>query len=467
MIPLPDYEGKTVAVVGLGRTGEAAAMALQQSGARLIAWDDNDANRAAFVAKLEGRVAMESPESWDWAHLDAMVLSPGIPLTHPAPHPAVFSARQHRVPIVSDIELLLQSQSEVSAIGITGTNGKSTTTSLIGHILQQAGRSCEVGGNIGRAALSMQPLEAGGVYVLEMSSYQLDLLQQSHFHIALLLNISEDHLDRHGGMEGYIAAKKHIFDRQSSADVAIVGIDDAYSEALCRELIAGGKQTVIPISTTQEVTFGIRAKDGVLHCKLGTHEAEVDLQAIKTLQGEHNWQNAAAAYAATYAYGLDHEHICDGLASFPGLAHRMEWVGDIDGVQFVNDSKATNADAAEKALKAYEHIYWILGGVAKEGGIVKLAQYFPRIAHAYLIGDATDAFADTLKRGEVEHSKCGTLAVAFDKAASDALKDEKKGVVLLAPACASFDQFTNFEERGAMFKSLVEEFKQREQRHAV
>lgn len=451
MIPLPYLANKTVAVLGLGKTGEATVDALLDSGARVVVWDDNMATRATFSAAHPNHIVVEPPAQWMWDTIDLVVASPGLPYTHPAPHEGIRLAQEHGVAIVGDIELLYRSCPDATYIAITGTNGKSTTTSLIAHILSLAGKQVQVGGNLGTPALSFTPLEADGIYVLELSSYQLDLVRTTHFDVSVLMNLSPDHLDRHGDKAGYIAAKCHIFDRQERNDVAIIGVDDAASEALCREMIAAGQQRVVPIMTTQTTTKGIWVKEAVLHNPLASPEAVCDLASIVSLQGEHNHQNAAAAYAACWSIGLPHEVIVQGLTTFPGLDHRMQFIAEHQGVRYINDSKATNADAAEKSLKTFDRIHWIIGGVAKSGGIEPLAKYFPKIVHAYLIGDAQDVFAKTLE-GQVPYSRSGTLEQAFSQAAANAKAGE---VVLLAPACASFDQFKSFEFRGRAFADLV------------
>lgn len=455
MLTLPAYENKVVGVMGLGKSGAATVDTLLRSKARVVVWDDNDTNRSIFGEAHGSHVMIEPPERWDWAHLDALMLSPGIPLTHPKPHAVVEMAKKHKVRITGDVEMLLTTRNMARSIGITGTNGKSTTTSLIGHILQHAKVPCEVGGNLGKPVLSMEALDEHGCYVLELSSYQLDLMDKARIEIALLLNFSPDHIDRHGDMAGYIAAKKRIFQNAKNTDVAIVGVDDAYAEAVCRELIARGVRKVVPISTTQIATQGVYVKDAVIHNAMAPEPVHLDISAITSLRGEHNWQNAAAAYAACYVYGVPHEVIAAAMQTFPGLAHRMQWLGELGGVQYVNDSKATNADATEKALKTYDPIYWILGGMAKEGGIEPLAKYFPRIRHAFLIGKAADEFAHTLQKANVPFTQCGTLDKAFAAAKACAEKESPKhAAVLLSPACASFDQYKNFEQRGDAFMKL-------------
>jgi UDP-N-acetylmuramoylalanine--D-glutamate ligase len=431
----------------------AAAMSLVAGGTTVWAWDDNEKSRAAAAEK---GLTLQEPAAWDWRRVAALLLSPGVPLTHPAPHSVVEMARRAGCPIIGDIELLARAQPKATYVGITGTNGKSTTTALIGHILKEAGRTVEVGGNLGAPALGLAPLEAGGIYVLELSSYQLDLLEDAVFDVAVFINLSPDHLGRHGGMDGYIAAKRRIFRHQKPHMMAIVGIDDERSRAIFEELKAEGGRRIVPISCLQRVSKGVFATGGRLVDDIeGAMRSVVDLAEVPTLPGEHNWQNAAAAYAAARAVGIEREMIAKALLTYPGLAHRQERIASVDGISFINDSKATNADAAARALACYDPIYWIAGGLPKEGGLSGIEPFLPRIRHAFLIGVAEAAFAETLA-GQVEVSRCGTLEVAVREAHRLAAAEAIPGaVVLLSPACASFDQFANFEHRGDVFRTLV------------
>jgi UDP-N-acetylmuramoylalanine--D-glutamate ligase len=453
LIDVFPFAGIPVAVLGLGKSGMVAARALKESGAEVWAWDDSADRRKA--AEAEG-LSIVDLRTCDWKELTSLVISPGIPHTHPAPHPVAARARAANAEIIGDIELLARAQREASYVGVTGTNGKSTTTALIGHTLKTAGRRAAVGGNIGTPALSLAALDSGGVYVLEMSSYQLEITVSITFDVAILLNISADHLDRHGGMDGYVAAKRRIFHRQTAPRTAVVGIDDDQGRAIWEDLVRQNDQVIVPISSTKALLNGVYAADGGLYDAMGAKPVRVvELADLPTLPGAHNWQNAAAAYAAVRAAGVPAEIIVAALKTYPGLPHRQERVGERDGVLFINDSKATNADAADKALGCYDHIYWIAGGRAKEGGIESLTPHFSRIRRAYLIGEAADSFARTLE-GHVPYALTRKLESAVESAYADAVRDGHQGaVVLLSPACASFDQFRDFEARGDAFRDLV------------
>lgn len=459
MIPITEYAGKDVAVYGLGRTGLSAAKALKAGGARVHAWDDNEETRAKAEA---AGIALSDINKRDWQTFAALVLSPGIPYKFPQPHRLVRMAEMTGVPVIGDMELFaravqaLPERARPKIVAITGTNGKSTTTALIGHILKQAGRDARVGGNIGTGVLDLAALHSNAVYVLEMSSYQLDLVKSLRCDVAVFMNLSPDHLDRHGGMDGYQAAKMRIFQNQTEKDVAVIGFDDIYTQSIAIGLSARGPQRVVQISSTYTLGKGISAVDGRLYDnQSGKAELVGKLDECPALIGRHNYQNAAAAYAACRALGLDPATIMAGLRSFPGLAHRMEAVGEVDGIRFINDSKATNAQAAEQALRSFKNIYWIAGGVPKAEGIAPLAPYFPNITKAYLIGQAEDVFAATLN-GKVPAQVCGALDRAVEAAYRDAKAAGDPGaVILLSPACASFDQFKDFEHRGDVFRTLV------------
>lgn len=450
MILVPALSNKNVVVMGLGKSGTATARALMASGAEIMAWDDNEAARKAAA---EAGVTIVDPLAADLTKVDLVVWSPGIPHTHPAgkAHPLAAKARAAGVPLVCDVELLALAKPGNRVLAVTGTNGKSTTTTLLAHVLAEAGREITAGGNLGTAALDMPDLSAEGRYVLELSSYQLELVDTLQVQAGVLLNITPDHLGRHGGMAGYIAAKRRMFDHIAPGGTAVIGVDDDYCAAMAAELEAKGLNT-IRISAEQTLEHGISAADGILRVD---GVPLVDLRPMAHLPGRHNWQNACAVCALALADGIAPDIIAKALASYPGLAHRQQLVAVIDGVTYVNDSKATNADAAEKALVCYDNIHWIIGGQAKEGGIEPLVPHFSRITHAYLIGEAAEAFAETLE-GRVIYTRCSELVTAVSVARALA---EPGSVVLLSPACASWDQFKSFEHRGDVFCQLVEALK--------
>ncbi len=464
MIPITEYAGRDVAVYGLGRTGLSAAKALMAGGARVHAWDDGEAAREKAEA---AGVPLSDINKRDWQKFAALILSPGIPFRYPQPHRLVRLAEMTGVPVIGDIELFaravqsLPEKGRPKVVGITGTNGKSTTTALIGHILKEAGRDARIGGNIGNGVLGMAPLHANAIYVLELSSYQLDLAKSLHCDVAVFLNISPDHLDRHGGMDGYVEAKKRIFKNQEAGDIAIIGIDDPQSEAIAMGRSRPGEAKVMPISSSFGLAGGVSAVHGNLYDSTGPQAFRVgNLNEAQALPGQHNYQNAAAAYAACLALGVSPGRIMAGLRSFPGLPHRMELVGEIDGVRFVNDSKATNAQAAEQALKTWPRVHWIAGGVPKAEGIEPLEPWFDRVAKAYLIGESEAAFQKTLD-GKVETISCGTLDKAIGAAFHAAkASGEDNPIVLLSPACASFDQYRDFEARGDAFREVVRRLEQ-------
>ena len=458
MIPVRGFEGKTVAVFGLARTGLAAARALAAGGAEVAVWDERAQGLAA--AQAEGLEIVDLAAA-EWSGFDALMLSPGVPLTHPEPHWTVRRAREAGVEILGDIELFARTvnlapvHKRPRIIAITGTNGKSTTTALIGHLCSHAGRDTRIGGNIGVGVLDLPDMHGGAVYVLELSSYQLDLTSSLKPDVSVLLNISPDHLERHGGMEGYVSAKRRILMNQDAGDTAVIGVDDPWGQRLCTEVKASNRRTIVPVSASKAIGRGVYALQGVLYDATGDRAVQVaDLNRARSLPGRHNWQNAAAAYAAVRGLGAHASEIAEGLLSFPGLAHRMETVGHVRGVRFVNDSKATNSDAARQALSSYPRVYWIAGGRAKDGGIDSLVDLFPRIACAYLIGEAAPEFARTLE-GRAAHVNCADLATAVNRAFADARASGEGGVVLLSPACASFDQFADFEARGEAFRAAV------------
>ncbi|MBD9452882.1 UDP-N-acetylmuramoyl-L-alanine--D-glutamate ligase [Rhizobium sp. RHZ02] len=453
MIPVTTLSGKKVALFGLGGSGFATARALKLGGAEVTAWDDNP--DSVTKAAAEG-IHTADLRTIDWSAQSLFVLSPGVPLTHPKPHWTVDLARAAGVDVVGDVQLFVRERRahapDCPFIAITGTNGKSTTTALIAHILKSSGRDTQLGGNIGTAVLTLDPPKDGRFYVVECSSYQIDLAPTVNPSAGILLNLTPDHLDRHGTMQHYADIKERLV---AGSDVAVIGVDDSHCQMIADRIErAGGK--VMRISRRHALPYGIYA-DGtkLIQASGGATKSIADLDGIQTLRGSHNAQNAAAALAACLAVGVSEEEIRAGLASFPGLKHRMQPVGRRGNVVFVNDSKATNADAAAPALSSYDRIYWIAGGLPKAGGITSLTGFFPRIAKAYLIGEAAAEFAATLGEA-VPYEISGTLERAVAHAAADAEKDESGPLaVLLSPACASFDQYKNFEVRGDAFVSHV------------
>ncbi len=452
MIDLGFLKGETVAVLGLGKSGMSAARALSAAGANVLAWDDGQPDPASVP---QGVTVTDLGQA-DLSQASMLVLSPGIPRCHPAPHLAVARAFEAGCPIVSDIDLLGRAQTEARYLGITGTNGKSTTTALIGHVMTKTGPPTQVGGNLGIPALSLKPLGSDGWYVLELSSYQLETISAVAWDIGVLINIAPDHLDRYADMDGYVEAKRAIFARQPKGATAIIGVDDEWSRATLDGLSGDRNRRVIPISAQGPVAGGVFVRDGVLtDATAGAERAVLDLRAVPTLPGIHNWQNAAAAYAAALSVGLAPDAIAEAMRSFPGLRHRQELVGSIGALRFVNDSKATNPDAAARALACYDRVYWIAGGLAKQGGLEVLTPHLGRVAHAFLIGAASEMLADFLG-DTVPVSQCGEIGSAVEAAVAQAEADgATDAVVLLSPACASWDQFANFEARGDAFVAAV------------
>lgn len=448
MTPVTTFAGRKVALFGLGGSGLATLKALRAGGADVLAWDDSP--ESAARAREQGFTVSDLRDT-DWSEFAALVLAPGVPLTHPAPHWTVDKARAAGIEIIGDIELFCRERAgtapDAPFVAITGTNGKSTTTALVAHILARAGRDVQMGGNIGTAILSLAPPSPDRIHVIELSSFQIDLTPSLDPSVGVLLNVTPDHLDRHGTLDLYAGIKARLI---AGSDLAVVGIDDAPSRAIA-ESVTGALVRVHVGAASPE--GGLAARDGAVFEADGARIA--DLDGIGTLRGAHNWQNAAVAIAVVRSLGLDAASILAGLRTFPGLPHRMEEVGRRGRALFVNDSKATNADSTEKALTAFHDIHWILGGKAKAGGIESLVPLFGRVAHAYLIGAASDAFAATLD-GRVPYTRCGTLDVATRAAADAAARSSaSEPVVLLSPACASYDQFRSFEDRGDQFRARV------------
>ncbi len=459
MICARAWAGKRYAVLGLARSGTATVRALVAGGARAVAWDADEAKRTQFLPQggrgtsaagggvaphregdtpppslrdgpppLAGEELRVAPLD-DLAGFDALVVSPGVPLNT---HPIAAAARAAGVPIIGDIELFAQARADLpphKVVGITGTNGKSTTTALVHHILKMAGVPSLMGGNIGLPILEQAPLPAGGVYVLELSSYQIDLTRSLDCDVAVLLNITPDHLDRYDGFAGYAASKARLFAMQSAGHEAVIGIGDAPSAAIARSLSAKAEHLT-------KIAPGVCLFQG----------------NWPALQGPHNAQNALAAIAVAKALGVGEADIDRALASFTGLPHRMERVGVVNGVAYVNDSKATNPESTAPALAAFDRVHWIVGGRAKGDDLDACRPAFDHVVRAYTIGEAGPSFA-ALLANDMPVEEAGTLEVAVRRASAQAKAGE---TVLLSPACASFDQFSDYEARGAAFRAAVE-----------
>jgi UDP-N-acetylmuramoylalanine--D-glutamate ligase len=460
MTPARSFAGTKVALFGLGGSGAATARALAAGGADVAAWDDSEPARKK--AREAGLPIIDLAAA-DWRNFAALVLAPGVPLTHPEPHWTVGKAQEAGVEIIGDIEIFCRERRLIAPsapfVAITGTNGKSTTTALTAHLLREAGRDVQLGGNIGRPILDLEPPGVDRVHVIECSSFQIDLTPSLNPTVGALINLSPDHLDRHGTMANYSAIKERLV---AHAEIALVGVDDEYCRAIAVRMkereAKDGRPHVVTISAEPSDTSDVYVENRVIlpHDR-ERMDALGNLARADALRGAHNGQNAAFACAAARALGVPSPSMQWGLTSFPGLAHRMEQIGRIGRTLFVNDSKATNADAAEKALLSFSDIFWIVGGKAKEGGIEPLRPLFPKIAKAYLIGASSEYFAKTLE-GSVLFERCGTLDHAVQAAARDAGRSPaKEPVVLLSPACASYDQFANFEARGDKFRMLVKE----------
>ena len=458
MIPLHCLEDRKIGVLGLSRTGEAAARAALAGGAAVVeVWDDRPETLQACLAALpDVRPRNFADAGFDTDH-HALVLSPGVPLTHPSPHPAVSRAQAQNIPVIGDVELLWQARAQDHPfIGLTGTNGKSTATALLGHVLAAAGMNPAVGGNIGNAVLALDPPPRGAPFVLELSSYQLDLCRSTVFSGAGLLNISPDHLSRHGGLSGDIDAKLRIFARQQPGHLALIGVDDDYGPTIAAALGNHSRATVLPVATARTLDIGLSAAGGDLRLN---GQRIMDLRDLPHLSGAHNGQNAALAAGLAWHAGMDVAAIATGLDSFTGLAHRQERIGTRSGLTFINDSKATNGEAAAVALRAYTNIYWLLGGEAKEDGLGATLHDLSEVRGAFCYGDSGPEFAATLAERGVESAVFNDLEQAFRAALATAESESThSATILLAPAAASWDQFSSFEVRGDAFRALVETY---------
>ena len=462
MIPVQGLDGQTVAVLGLGRSGKAAVLALQEGGVTAVVWDDGAAARDA--AQADGFTLRDLTKSGGFDGIARLIVSPGIPHLYPAPNPIIAAAWRAGVPVDNDIGLFFQSfatdewsgyTTMPRVIAVTGSNGKSTTSALIHHIVSENGRATQLAGNIGRGVLDIDPAHDGEVIVLELSSYQTDLARALTPDVAVLTNISPDHLDRHAGLGGYFAAKRRLFS-EGGPDRCIICMDDPEGQYLANQMAMGATDDrVIQVSSRQKLehaAWSVFARKGFLsEYRKGRQVTSIDLRNIPGLPGAHNHQNACAAYAACRTLGFSPKMIEAAMRSFGGLPHRSQLVGEKDGVRFVNDSKATNIDSAAKALQAFPKIRWICGGLQKDGGLAALLPHVGAVQKAYVIGRDADDFARQLVG--VETVVCGTMEAAVAAAAADAVAGD---VVLLAPACASFDQYDSFETRGDDFMAQVQ-----------
>ncbi|UWP97446.1 UDP-N-acetylmuramoyl-L-alanine--D-glutamate ligase [Aliiroseovarius crassostreae] len=461
MIPVKGYEGQKVAVLGLGRSGLATALALEAGGAVALCWDDGQ--EARDRAEAQGLSLHDLHKGNAWEDVSALIVSPGIPHLYPDPNKLIARAMEEGVPVDNDIGLFFRSfatqewdnfEKLPKVVAVTGSNGKSTTSALIHHMIEAAGRPAQLAGNIGRGVLDIDPAHDGEVVVLELSSYQTDLARALTPDVAVFTNLSPDHLDRHGGMGGYFAAKRRLF-AEGGPDRAVIGVDEKEGVFLAGQLSEGAADDrVIRVSVARKLSgpgWQVFARKGFLsEYRKGRQVASIDLRAIKGLPGSHNHQNACCAYAVGRALGLAPRQIEAGFASFAGLPHRSQLVGEKDGVAFVNDSKATNVDSARAALAAFKNIRWIAGGLGKDGGIESLKDQLGNVTKAYLIGHSGREFA--LQIGDLPHEICDTMEAAVKAAARDAQDGD---TVLLAPAAASFDQYPDFEKRGEDFTRLV------------
>lgn len=451
-------------IYGLGISGISTARYLSAKGFDVVVTDDNlsaieNAKNKLLQQKIRYLQSSEIENECD--ENTVIVFAPGIPLYFPKPHKILEIAKKTKAKLLCDVELFYLFNSQKKFLGITGTNGKSTTTALTGFIFEQLGFNVKIGGNIGVPCFDLPEAE---IYVFETSSYHLDLMEKTHFSVASLTNITPDHIDRHGTFENYVEAKKRIFMNQNKNDFAVIGIDNEFSHKIFDELV---DENLIPISTKKIVENGVAIFDGILHNRINGAKSDLSLEGL-ILKGEHNMQNIAIAFANVYCHILQQKisdisenMIVDAIKKFKGLRHRMQYLGNVTGVSFINDSKATNAESTENALKSYDHIFWILGGKAKEGGIDILQPYFNKITKAYLIGDASEEFAKILEKNLVEFEKCGDLQTAIKKSFFDAKNSGlKEKNILLSPACASFDQWKNFEERGDFFCKAFDEINQ-------
>ncbi len=447
-------DGKPVAVFGLGISGLSVIRALIDAGIIVVAWDDKEENQQK--AKELG-AQIDDLTTSTLSNFACLVLAPGVPYTFD-PHPVVINAQKHNVEIIGDLELLNRADHGVKTIGITGTNGKSTTTALMTHVLNECGMSAVMGGNIGKSVFDLDLSNGYEVLVLEISSYQMDLCPEFRPDISVLLNITPDHLDRHGSMEEYIKAKARILEGEGTA---IIAVDDDFTQTLFDQTFCSGSRKVCPVSFSTSLIEGLYTRKGFLYENTRGEDIQIaDLNGLETLKGAHNHQNILCVYRACLELDIEPAKILEAFKSYGGLAHRQYLVTKIDEVTYINDSKATNAEAAAKALSSYNNVFWIIGGRSKEGGLRGLSEFKSKIIKTYLIGEASDEFAEWLDKHNMIYERCGELDKATEQAHIDAQDLDAPATVLLSPACASWDQFSSFEKRGDAFMNKVKELEQ-------
>ena len=454
MIDLSGYakklNGKALAVFGLGISGVSVIRALRHFDISVIAWDDKQENRDKAQALGAEILDITSADLSDYA---ALILAPGVPYTF-NPHPVVINAQKYELDIIGDLELLSFANHGLKTIGITGTNGKSTTTALMTHVFNSCDMPAVMGGNIGKPVFDLDLPSGYQALILEISSYQMDLCPTFRPDISVLLNMSADHLDRHGSMEEYIKAKARILNGKGES---VIAVDDDFTQKLFNETFCKEERQVTPVAVQAEIIEGYYVRDGILFQNAKGKDIEIgDLNGLETLKGMHNHENILCVYATALKCGLDSTQVLEALKTYGGLAHRQYLVKKSNNVDYINDSKATNAEATAKALSSYDNIYWIIGGLAKEGGLRGLSEFESKIKKTYLIGEAQDDFAQWLDKYGMPYEKCDVLDVATEKAHIDAQKSGTPATVLLSPACASWDQFSSFEKRGDAFMEKVE-----------
>jgi UDP-N-acetylmuramoylalanine--D-glutamate ligase len=460
MIELNEYAKRKIGVLGLGKTGISVIRSLNC--AKLVAWDDDLSirselinNKNPYYVSLNLANIITDPSSFEWEEIEFLVISPGISIKGDLCHPLIKLAKSLNKKIICDLDLLYSHCPQSFYVGITGTNGKSTTTKLIGHILSKNQVRAQVGGNIGVAALELEPLAINDTYILELSSYQLALIDKIYFNIAILLNITKDHIEHHGSFEEYIKAKEKIFQNQSKDDVAIIGIDTKEGANIYQKLRSQSDAKIIPISTNEILEYGVSVIGGFIHYNIEEESMTLKLDELVKLPGKHNGENIAAAFVVAMYYQINPQKILDSIVDFPGIKHRIQHVATIDRIKFINDSKATNYESTTKALAIFDNIYLIAGGLAKEGDIDQLIPYFSKIKHMFLVGRDRDLFTQMAIKHHITHSNCMDLEKAVNLAFEIASKEKDDVVILLSPACSSLDQWKNFEERGDAFCNYV------------